>query len=95
MSGVTEKTDEEGEQTETAEEDEIGDGKTTRKLRWRFSNFQTEAIPEREEEDTQMSGATEKKEEEGDQMAVETERAMIPKKKRRKVVADEERMVGF
>ena len=91
MSGVTEKTDEEGEPTETAEEDEIGDGKTSRKLRWRFSNFQTEAIPEREEEDTQMSGATEKKEEEGGQMEVETERATTPKKKRRKVVADSER----
>ena len=95
MSGVTEKTEEEGEQTdfETTDEDEIVDENTKKKLRWR--NLQTEAKPLREENDTQMSGVAEKKEGEGEQTEVADEEEKTSERKSRKVIADEDRMMGF
>ena len=54
---------------------------------------QTEVEESKEEDDTQMSGVAEKKEEEGEQMEMTVEAGKTSKKRRK--VADEDRMVGF
>ena len=51
--------------------------------------------PLREEDDTQMSGVEEKKEEEGEQMEVADGEEKASERTRRKVIADEDRMMGF